>query len=111
MGQGGETRWADLVDGKDVEALMHRLSNRCVAYQNSFVVKTMRLFSLHELLLMAALGGVLSSALSWIRMAVGTLIPLPGAMQWAAGLHKLWLVLAVGPIRKPGAALLRTPCT
>ena len=53
---------------------------------------------------LAALGGVSSSALSWIRMAVGTLIPLPGAMQWAAGLHTLWLVLAIGLIRKPGTA-------
>jgi energy-coupling factor transport system substrate-specific component len=64
-------------------------------------------FTLHELLVMAALaalGGVSSSALSWIRMAVGTLIPLPGAMQWAAGLHTLWLVLAIGLIRKPGTA-------
>jgi len=64
-------------------------------------------FTLHELLVMAALaalGGVSSSALSWVRAALGSLIPFPGAMQCTAGLHVLWLVLAMGLIRKPGTA-------
>jgi energy-coupling factor transport system substrate-specific component len=83
------------------------LANRSLLTFESMSRRESHFFTLHELMVMAALaalGGVSSSALSWIRMAVGSLIPLPGAMQWAAGLHTLWLVLAVGLIRKPGAA-------
>ena len=66
-------------------------------------------FSLHELLLMAslaALGGVTGSALSNIRAAVHALFPSPIGMQPLAGIHVLWLVLAVGLIRKPGVATI-----
>jgi energy-coupling factor transport system substrate-specific component len=65
------------------------------------------LFSLHELLIMAALaalGGVSGSAVSMIRAAVHAVVVVPGGMQFAAGVHVLWLVLAVGLVRKPGAA-------
>jgi len=64
-------------------------------------------FTLHELLMMAALaalGGVTSSVVSMVRAAAHALIVLPGGMQYMAGIHVLWLVLAVGLIRKPGAA-------
>ena len=64
-------------------------------------------FTLHELLMMAALaalGGVTSSVVSLVRAAVHTLIVLPGGMQYLAGIHVLWLVLAIGLVRKPGAA-------
>lgn len=64
-------------------------------------------FTLHELLMMAALaalGGVTSSVVSMVRAAVHVLIVLPGGMQYLAGIHVLWLVLAVGLVRKPGAA-------
>jgi len=66
-------------------------------------------FSLHELLIMAALaalGGVSGSAVSMIRTAVHALVVLPGGMQFFGGIHVLWLVLAVGLIRKPGAATI-----
>ena len=64
-------------------------------------------FSLHELLIiaaLAALGGVSGGAISMIRAAVHALVVLPGGMQFLAGIHVLWLVLAVGLVRKPGAA-------
>ncbi len=64
-------------------------------------------FSLHELLIMAALaalGGVSGSAVSLVGAAIHAFIGLPGGLQFMAGIHILWLVLAVGLIRKPGAA-------
>jgi ABC-type thiamin/hydroxymethylpyrimidine transport system permease subunit len=64
-------------------------------------------FSLHELLIMAALGalgGVSGSAVSLVRAAVHALVVLPGGMQFLGGIHVLWPVLAVGLVRKPGAA-------
>ena len=64
-------------------------------------------FSLHELLIMAALaalGGVSGAAVSLVRAAVHALVVLPGGMQFLAGIHVLWPVLAVGLVRKPGAA-------
>ena len=64
-------------------------------------------FTLHELLViaaLAALGGVSGSAVSWIGASVRAITGLPGNLQFMAGIHILWLVLAVGLIRKPGAA-------
>ena len=64
-------------------------------------------FSLHDLLIMAALaalGGVSSALLSVVRQAVHAILVFPGGLQFMAGIHVLWLVLAVGIIRKPGAA-------
>ncbi len=55
---------------------------------------------------LAALGGVSSAALSIIRAAAHAVVALPGGMQFLAGIHVLWLVLAVGLIRKPGAATI-----
>ena len=66
-------------------------------------------YSLHELLVMAslaALGGVTSAALSIVRAAVHAVVVLPGGMQYLAGLHVVWLVIAAGLIRKPGAATI-----
>ena len=64
------------------------------------------LFTLHELMVIAALGalgGVTSSAVSMLRSAVQVVSP-PGGMQVLAGIHVLWLVIAIGIVRKPGAA-------
>ncbi len=64
-------------------------------------------FSLHELLMMAALaalGGVCSAALSNVRAAVHAVVPSPIGMQPFAGIHVLWFVIAAGLVRKPGAA-------
>jgi ABC-type thiamin/hydroxymethylpyrimidine transport system permease subunit len=67
------------------------------------------LFSLHEVLVMAslaALGGVSSALISLVRAAVHAFIVVPGGLQFLAGIHVLWLVLAVGLVRKPGAATI-----
>ncbi|MFH1111284.1 MAG: ECF transporter S component [Planctomycetota bacterium] len=64
-------------------------------------------FSLHDLLTMAALaalGGLSSAVLSMVRFAVHAVVVLPGAFQFLAGLHVLWLILAIGIIGRPGAA-------
>ena len=55
-------------------------------------------FTLHELLtaaVLAALGGVTSTAMSVIRAAVHAAVGLPFGLQFLAGIHVLWLVLAV----------------
>jgi len=66
-------------------------------------------YTLHELLIMAALaalGGVSGSAVSWVGKTLHTVTGIPGGLQFLAGIHVLWLVLAIGLIRKPGAATL-----
>lgn len=66
-------------------------------------------FSLHELLVMAALaalGGVSGAALSNIRAAVHAVLPSPIGLQPLAGIHVLWMVLAVGLVRRFGAATI-----
>ena len=63
-------------------------------------------FSTRDLLMMAALaalGGVTSTYVSAAGRIVQSFVGIPGAMQWAAGLHVLWLTLAVGLTGKQGA--------
>jgi len=63
-------------------------------------------FSTRDLLMMAALaalGGVAGTYISAVGRVINSLIGIPGSMQWAAGLHVLWLTLAVGLTGKPGA--------
>ena len=63
-------------------------------------------FSTRDLLMMAALaamGGVTGTAINAIGDALQAVFGFAGSMQWAAGLHVLWLVLAVGLTRKAGA--------
>lgn len=63
-------------------------------------------FSTRDLLLtavLAALGGVSSTYINTLGDAVHAALGLPGATQWAAGLHVIWLVLAAGLLRKPGS--------
>ncbi len=55
---------------------------------------------------LAALGGVSGSAVSLVGAAVHAAIGLPGGLQFMAGIHVLWLILAAGLIRKPGAATM-----
>jgi energy-coupling factor transport system substrate-specific component len=65
------------------------------------------LFSLRDLLTMAAfaaLGGVSGSAVSWAGASLHAVVGLPGGFQFMAGIHILWLILAVGVVGKPGAA-------
>jgi len=51
---------------------------------------------------LAALGGVTSTYINTISDAVHAALGFPGASQWAAGLHVIWIVLAMGILRKPG---------
>lgn len=55
---------------------------------------------------LAALGGMGGSIVSLIGKAVQATLGTFGGLQWLAGIHVLWLVLAVGLVRKPGAATL-----
>lgn len=62
-------------------------------------------FSTRDLLVMAAmaaLGGVASTYINFIGDFFQSFLGFAGTTQWAAGLHVLWLVLAVGLTRKPG---------
>lgn len=66
-------------------------------------------FSTRDLLMMAALaalGGVTSTYVSAAGRIVQSFITIPGGMQWAAGLHVLWLTLAMGLIGKPGVGIV-----
>lgn len=63
-------------------------------------------FSTRDLLIMAvlaALGGVTSTYINAVGNAVHAALGFPGATQWAAGLHTIWIVLAMGILRKTGA--------
>ncbi|MBN1815304.1 MAG: ECF transporter S component [Anaerolineae bacterium] len=63
-------------------------------------------FSTRDLLMMAALaalGGVVSTYVNAIGDFVQSIVGFAGTSQWAAGLHVVWLTLAVGLTRKQGA--------
>jgi ABC-type thiamin/hydroxymethylpyrimidine transport system permease subunit len=63
-------------------------------------------FSTRDLLIMAvlaALGGVTSTYINTIGDAAQAALGFPGATQWAAGLHTIWIVLAMGILRKNGS--------
>jgi len=63
-------------------------------------------FSTRDLLMMAALaalGGVAGTYISAAGRVVQSFVGFPGTLQWAAGLHVLWLTLAVGLTGKQGA--------
>jgi energy-coupling factor transport system substrate-specific component len=63
-------------------------------------------FSTRDLLMMAALaalGGVVSTYVNAIGDVLQSILGFAGSNQWAAGLHVLWLTLAVGLTRKQGA--------
>ena len=66
-------------------------------------------FSTRDLLIMAvlsALGGVTSTYINSISDVVHAMLGLPGASQWASGLHVLWIVLAMGITGRPGTGIL-----
>lgn len=66
-------------------------------------------FSTRDLLMMAALaalGGVVSTYINAIGDFFQSILGFAGTTQWAAGLHVLWLVLAVGLTRKQGAGTI-----
>jgi ABC-type thiamin/hydroxymethylpyrimidine transport system permease subunit/DMSO/TMAO reductase YedYZ molybdopterin-dependent catalytic subunit len=55
---------------------------------------------------MAALGGVTSTYVNAIGDVFQSILGFAGTTQWAAGLHVLWLTLAVGLTRKLGTGTL-----
>ncbi len=66
-------------------------------------------FSTRDLLMLAALaalGGVTSTYINAIGRMIQSLVGVPGGFQWAAGLHVLWLTLAVGLTGKQGAGTM-----
>ncbi len=63
-------------------------------------------FTLRDLLMMAALaalGGVVSTYVNAVGDLFQSILGFAGTTQWAAGLHVLWLTLAVGLTGKQGA--------
>jgi energy-coupling factor transport system substrate-specific component len=68
-------------------------------------VKTNLLFHPRSVVMaaLAALGGVVSTYVNAVGDLFQSALGFAGSMQWAAGLHVLWLTLAVGLTRKQGA--------
>jgi len=66
-------------------------------------------FTTRDLLVMAtlaALGGLTSTFINTIGDTFQAFLGFPGATQWAAGFHILWLILSYGIVRKPGTGIL-----
>jgi len=66
-------------------------------------------YSTRDLLMMAALaalGGLASTYINFIGDFFQSLFGFAGTNQWAAGLHVLWLILAVGLTKKLGAGTI-----
>lgn len=66
-------------------------------------------FSTRDLMMMAALaalGGVASTYINMIGDFFQSLLGFAGTTQWAAGLHVIWLMLAIALVGKPGATSL-----
>jgi energy-coupling factor transport system substrate-specific component len=55
---------------------------------------------------LAALGGVVSTYVNAVGDVFQSIFGFAGTTQWAAGLHVLWLTLAVGLTRKQGAGTI-----
>jgi ABC-type thiamin/hydroxymethylpyrimidine transport system permease subunit len=66
-------------------------------------------FTTRDLLMMAALsalGGITGTYLSALGSFVQSIVGFAGTTQWAAGLHVLWVTLAMGLVGKPGTGIL-----
>ncbi len=66
-------------------------------------------YTTRDLLLMAALaalGGISSTYINFIGDFFQSFLGFAGTTQWAAGLHVLWLILAVGLTKKTGAGTI-----
>jgi len=66
-------------------------------------------FPTRDLLIMAvlvALGGIASTYINALGDAVHAVLGFPGATQWVAGLHVVWIVLAIAITGKPGTGVI-----
>jgi ABC-type thiamin/hydroxymethylpyrimidine transport system permease subunit len=66
-------------------------------------------FTTKDLLFIAgfsAIGGLASTYLNMLGDFFQSLLGFAGTTQWAAGIHILWILLAVGIVNKPGTAVL-----
>ncbi|MDF1513588.1 MAG: ECF transporter S component [Anaerolineae bacterium] len=66
-------------------------------------------FTTRDLMMMAALaalGGVTSTYVNAVGDFFQSVLGFAGTTQWAAGLHVLWLILAVGLTRKQGSGTI-----
>ncbi len=66
-------------------------------------------FTTKDLLFIAgfsAIGGLASTYLNMVGDFFQSLLGFAGTTQWAAGIHILWILLAVGIVNKPGTAVL-----
>lgn len=66
-------------------------------------------FTTRDLLMMAALaalGGITSTYVNAIGNVVRSVVGVAGTTQWAAGIHVLWLTLAMGLVGKTGTGTL-----
>lgn len=71
--------------------------------------KSRTYYSTRDLLMMAALaalGGVVSTYVNAVGDLFQSILGFAGTTQWAAGLHVLWLILAVGLTGKQGAGTI-----
>ena len=55
---------------------------------------------------LVALGGIASTYINALGDAVHAVLGFPGATQWAAGLHVVWIVLAIAITGKPGTGVI-----
>jgi energy-coupling factor transport system substrate-specific component len=80
-----------------------------VTMQNDDTVRRRYYFSTRDLLIMAVmagLGGVASTAINALGDTFQAALGFAGTTQWAAGLHVVFLLLAVGLTNKGGAATI-----
>lgn len=66
-------------------------------------------FTTKDLLFIAgfsAIGGLASTYLNMVGDFFQSLLGFAGTTQWAAGIHILWILLAVGIVNRPGTAVL-----
>lgn len=73
------------------------------SHQNHFYFSTRNLLIMAVL---AALGGVASTYINTLGDAVQAFLGTAGGSQWAAGLHVIWIVLAMAITGKPGAGII-----
>lgn len=108
--------------GKEMLAILYCLLERPTSSHQALVVfvvlfygeegamsQSRYYFSTRDLLTMAvlaALGGVVSTYVNAVGDLFQAWLGFAGTTQWAAGLHVLWLILAVGLTRKQGAGTI-----